>query len=389
MKTGKYLLVTVLALFLFLLHACSPYMQREASTSILNPLTLQKATETSAVYLFEAIRNDVDIFDGLRKTPVLVDTFIDAYSQEQLLISQQLVKYLERVASAYRIGPILPLSRETLLRSRYVIQGSLALKDFPGHGKHYYLQMTARNIRTGKVVASTSAWVSNLNLNYQRLPEFQDSPVYAIYPQADQGGAGNMSQSLSTQALLNDAGEAYGNKQYARALSLYQQAANKPDGKTNRAYSGLYLSHLRLGNKPQADQDFEQLLSLNFQRNNKLLLKILFKVDSTAFYGNSLTSNEYSTWIQKIAGRIQDGGKCLKITGHSSHSGSAAYNEGLSMSRADAIKQLMLAQNPGIASRLYTEGKGFRENIIGSGTDDDRDMLDRRIEFSLPSCGNH
>ena len=88
MKTGKYLLVTVLALFLFLLHACSPYMQREASTSILNPLTLQKATETSAVYLFEAIRNDVDIFDGLRKTPVLVDTFIDAYSQEQLLISQ-------------------------------------------------------------------------------------------------------------------------------------------------------------------------------------------------------------------------------------------------------------------------------------------------------------
>jgi hypothetical protein len=29
---------------------------------------------------------------------------------------------------------------------------------------------------------------------------------------------------------------------------------------------------------------------------------------------------------------------------------------------------------------------GFKENIIGSGTDDLRDALDRRVEFKVRNC---
>jgi hypothetical protein len=29
---------------------------------------------------------------------------------------------------------------------------------------------------------------------------------------------------------------------------------------------------------------------------------------------------------------------------------------------------------------------GFRENLIGTGTDDLRDALDRRVEFRVRSC---
>ncbi|MGH8604505.1 MAG: hypothetical protein ACREXR_17505, partial [Gammaproteobacteria bacterium] len=39
-----------------------------------------------------------------------------------------------------------------------------------------------------------------------------------------------------------------------------------------------------------------------------------------------------------------------------------------------------------ILERSKASGKGFRENVVGSGTDDARDALDRRVEFSLTDC---
>ena len=38
------------------------------------------------------------------------------------------------------------------------------------------------------------------------------------------------------------------------------------------------------------------------------------------------------------------------------------------------------------AALLQSVGIGFRENIVGSGTDDLRDALDRRVEFKVRSC---
>jgi hypothetical protein len=29
---------------------------------------------------------------------------------------------------------------------------------------------------------------------------------------------------------------------------------------------------------------------------------------------------------------------------------------------------------------------GFRENLVGTGTDDARDALDRRVEFKISEC---
>jgi outer membrane protein OmpA-like peptidoglycan-associated protein len=36
--------------------------------------------------------------------------------------------------------------------------------------------------------------------------------------------------------------------------------------------------------------------------------------------------------------------------------------------------------------RIETAGVGSRENLIGSGTDDQRDALDRRVEFRVVGC---
>jgi len=35
---------------------------------------------------------------------------------------------------------------------------------------------------------------------------------------------------------------------------------------------------------------------------------------------------------------------------------------------------------------LQTQGFGFRQPLIGIGTDDFRDALDRRVEFSVRDC---
>jgi outer membrane protein OmpA-like peptidoglycan-associated protein len=35
---------------------------------------------------------------------------------------------------------------------------------------------------------------------------------------------------------------------------------------------------------------------------------------------------------------------------------------------------------------MRAEGMGFRQNIVGSGTDNSFDVLDRRVEFKIVPC---
>jgi outer membrane protein OmpA-like peptidoglycan-associated protein len=76
------------------------------------------------------------------------------------------------------------------------------------------------------------------------------------------------------------------------------------------------------------------------------------------------------------------------IVGHTSRTGSEPYNDKLSAARSAAIRQKLGAE-PGAAellARMKTSGVGSRENIIGTGTDDVADALDRRVEFKIVGC---
>ena len=57
-----------------------------------------------------------------------------------------------------------------------------------------------------------------------------------------------------------------------------------------------------------------------------------------------------------------------------------------SLQRAAAIQQRLNAEAGGASLRAKTLGVGFRENIIGSGTDNMVDALDRRVEFKIVGC---
>ena len=41
-----------------------------------------------------------------------------------------------------------------------------------------------------------------------------------------------------------------------------------------------------------------------------------------------------------------------------------------------------------LGDRTITNGAGSSENIVGSGTDDLMDAIDRRVEFGVIDCGS-
>ena len=119
---------------------------------------------------------------------------------------------------------------------------------------------------------------------------------------------------------------------------------------------------------------------------NTLSVKFLFKPGSTDFWPDPKVSGAYPMWLRVLSREIASAGTCITVAGHTSRSGPEALNDRLSLMRAAAIQKRLEANAPGITGRLQATGIGFRENLIGTGTDDARDALDRRVEFRVRGC---
>jgi outer membrane protein OmpA-like peptidoglycan-associated protein len=76
------------------------------------------------------------------------------------------------------------------------------------------------------------------------------------------------------------------------------------------------------------------------------------------------------------------------VVGHTSKTGTEAGNRSLSLRRAQSIRERLVREAPalGRGQRVRTEGRGWDELLVGSGTDDLRDALDRRVEFKVVNC---
>jgi outer membrane protein OmpA-like peptidoglycan-associated protein len=124
---------------------------------------------------------------------------------------------------------------------------------------------------------------------------------------------------------------------------------------------------------------------VDYGLNNKSLgVKILFRPGSTALDTN--LASPYDMWLQQIAMHSAKGNVCLQVTGNSSPSGSAAINEQLSQLRADYVKQRLETDEPSLRGHIIATGVGAQNNLIGTGSDDASDALDRRVEFKVLSA---
>ncbi len=325
-----------------------------------------------------------------------IDRITDARTGQSTVLTQDL---RQRVGKS--LGSALPgaqlgaLDRENLGKADFVIAGALTHDRFKGEERRFRLQLSVVDLKTGLVVAHDAVWLKG---DYDMTPElfYRDSPIVPRDQFVDAQSAtaraspGQHADSryldqLPTGAVLNDAESAYNAGNSDEAARLFAVAANRPDGKTLRAYSGLYLANTRLGRKPESETAFSGLVREGIA-NNQLSIRFLFKVGSTEFVEDPLHGQQYPMWLRQLAQNFWKSKDCVEVSGHSSHTGSGELNERLSAYRAEAVLRFMMLTEPRLQSKIKAIGKGFRENIVGTGADDPSDAVDRRVEFKVVPC---
>jgi hypothetical protein len=325
---------------------------------------------------------------------VVIDPIRDRASSQQTGVSVRLESDLSPALAAVKGITVLPFDSTGASKARYVITGIVASLEEPDH---YTLTVALSDRQSGLVVAQSAARFTEAGLDRKPTRFFVESPVLVQdrssvgYTKTTETPAGRAADALyisqvETSALLADALAAYNAEKWQRALAGYTAAAKRTDGQQLRTFNGLYLTNVRLGNTAGAEQAFGKIVQLGLETNN-LAVKLLFRPGSaTDFWPGRDYSGVYPIWIRQLARAMQASGHCLNVVGHTSRSGSEALNDRLSLQRAETVKRLLEAEVRVLNTRLRASGVGYRENIIGTGTDDERDAIDRRVEFKVVDC---
>ncbi len=106
---------------------------------------------------------------------------------------------------------------------------------------------------------------------------------------------------------------------------------------------------------------------------------ITFKFDSTEL---TAQGQQQVIELNEVLVKSLQGSKQALLIGHTDKKGDAAYNMSLSRRRAEAVKRVLVEQNPALRNALQTQGKGEQElRYIGNDATDHQ--LNRRVELQL------
>jgi len=331
------------------------------------------------------------------KRPLLIDPMLDAASGQQTQVTRLLEQRVtERLRSEHAQFEVMPFQAANLARAQYLVVGTLARQPGGGARKPFMINLALVEMSSRTVVAQSSVLARDDGLDTTPTPYYQDSPVLVKdqvidgYVRTAQTAPGQPADAyylerLAAGALINDATTAYNASQYNDALGLYRQAAATPAGEQLRALNGIYLSSWRLGRTAEAEQAFGRVVAYGLQNRN-LGVKFLFNPGSTEFWSDPKVNGPYGLWLRQIARQAGAAKVCMNVVGHTSRTGSEQTNERLSQARAAVIKQKLDAEVSDLATRTRASGVGWRENLIGTGSDDVSDALDRRVEFKITGC---
>jgi len=110
--------------------------------------------------------------------------------------------------------------------------------------------------------------------------------------------------------------------------------------------------------------------------------KVTFAADAFFDFDKAVLKPEGQSKLDGLVGQIK--GITLEVViavGHTDSVGSDAYNQKLSLRRAEAVKAYMVSK--GIeANRVYTEGKGKKQPVADNKTADGR-AKNRRVEIEV------
>jgi len=327
----------------------------------------------------------------LDKRSVVLDPSIDGASGQQTLATQRLDRAVaERLTRGGQIE-VLPFQATDIAKARYLLAGTLLRQQ-----DRYRLDLALVDVQTGVVAAQASALARADGVDMSPLPYYRDSPVL-VKDQVVEGYVRTSStppgqkadrlylERIATATVVNDATLLYDAARYKEALQRYRSAAAAPGGDQIRVLNGIYLSTLKLGQTAEAEQAFGRVVAYGIS-HDRLGVKFLFSPGSTDFWPDPKVSSAYAMWLRQIARQGTAAKVCMDIVGHTSKTGTEAVNDSLSLKRALYIKQRLGSESAEFANRARTEGMGSRMNIVGSGSDDVVDALDRRVEFTIVEC---
>ena len=335
--------------------------------------------------------------------PLIIDPLIDANTGAQTVSTARMGVQLASLVQARFAGwKVEPFTRQSLEERPLLLIGTLTpvnverAVDTPPDAFRVWL--TLIDTQTGQVVAKQIDRATVDSVNPEPLKYYSDSPTWhkdktvlgyinSCQVKTNVGDAADPDylSRLPAEATVNEAIMAYSDGKIAEAHKLYEEARPLADDGDLRVLNGLYLTNWQLGNRDAARKAFDKLVDSGIEQK-RLPLKLLFQPGKTAFHQAGDLPEQYRIWISSLAQEGAQSNVCIKVVGHTSRTGSARQNEILSRQRADVVMRMLTQDKHVLAGRMTATGVGSKEALIGLGTDDLRDALDRRVEFRVVDC---
>ncbi|MBV9892228.1 MAG: OmpA family protein [Rhizobacter sp.] len=350
----------------------------------------------------ERLLQDATAAIGAGPRELVIDPLIDANTGQQtngtVQMGAQLAGLITRRVPTWNVQA---LTRAALAAKPLLLIGTLtpintkAAKD--ENADAFRICLVLIDLRTNKLVAKRVDRATLASVDAEPIALFREAPTWALdataeaYVKSCQGSnpgdpmAPAYLQRLPAAALINEATLAFTDNKIADAYRLYREARSLAAPDDLRVLNGLYTTSWKTGRKKEAGEAFGKIIDIGLD-NKKLPIKLFFNPGTTTLLQSSDLQAQYALWLQEVASHAAARDACLKVIGHTSRTGDAQANEVLSQKRAAVIKQSLERQNRKLATRVTAEGVGSREIIVGLGTDDLRDALDRRVEFRSAEC---
>jgi outer membrane protein OmpA-like peptidoglycan-associated protein len=340
---------------------------------------------------------------GSESRVLVIDPLIDANTGAQTVSTVKMGEQLESIAKSRNARwSVRPLTRETLAEKPLLLIGTLTPvtveRSIDTVPDAFRVWLTLIDLRSGKVIAKQIDRATVDSVNPEPLKYYQDSPTWhkdktvlgyinscQVNTKIGDRADPDYLARLPAAAVLNEAIIAYDGGKIPLANKLYKEAEPLADPGDLRVLNGLYITSWQLGQRDAARDVFGKLVESGLEQK-RLPVKLLFQPGKTQFNAVGDLPQQYDMWIASLAQKAGKTPSCVRVVGHTSRTGSARANEILSRQRAETVQRMLERDNRALAAKLSATGVGSREALVGLGTDDVRDALDRRVEFRVVNC---
>ena len=396
----KYIKTFFLIPFLFIISNCaqpkpipSQAMDFELGMQDL-AVNLADQLEKSSIgnVLNKVVINPLTQRKQLKK--IVIDPFVDVESGYPVKANAKIKDIIAKeIGRRFEItGEMEP---ENLEISEYVLNGMVTIEEKVGkRGNVYKVNAAVFEKSSGKVLASAAVRVSRFDTTPMDI--YKDSPVYlkgesyeqhmsSVKKMPNEDVNKEYQNRLMIKAMLVKGDLLYEQREFKKSLTYYNQAAGSQTEQPMEVLNGQYTNLAKQEQWVEAEEVYGKLAKASVHETNEVTSKITFAPNSIQPLERKAV--QHNIYMKQIANLVAANRSCtIKIIGHCSRTASASYNDKLSLQRAAWIQKQMATYAPEVMNKSQIIGRGFRENIVGTGTDDITDEIDRRVEFKFNNC---